>query len=272
LPQPYRDILLAEQVEAFPFRKFLTVNPSAALQSFMPLLIAATAATFGAWRGASGTRAFLALAAALLWLGVIMGLDMIRGVYITSALLPPVAGWLLDRALAGGAAWRSRLVRGVATAAGVAMFGLLWGLLVALGHTLTPGEAKAAPQRDSCDDPRYLSALDVLPAGVVIAQNDLGTKLLVHTHHSIVVGGYSWSLPSIIAGAEAFDGDEADMRHVVDQYHADYVAICPNWLTIYRPGSESFAALLANGRSVTWLEELDLSTGPLQVWRVVRRQ
>ena len=270
IPEPYRSLLLDVTVEASPFTKYVAINPSSALQSVMPMIVAALAATLAAWRGRE-RRAALALFAAMLWLGTAMAFYQIRSVYIASAFIPPVAGWYLDRLIGGRLSTARVPVRILSAIGGVALFGIAWAALVAGVQAAAPGELKAAPPRAACSDPRYLKPLDTLPPGPILGQNDLGPKVLLHTHHSIIVGGYHRGVAGVIAGVEAFNGDEAAMLRQVDKFHVSYVAICPNWLELLRPGETSFASELAAGQvSVPWLQPIDLPTGPLKVWRVVR--
>ena len=270
IPEPYRSLLLDVTVEALPFRKFIAVNPSAALQSVMPMLVAALAASLAVWRGVKMRRA-LALFAGMLWLGTAMAFYQIRAVYIASAFIPPVAGWYLDRLIGGQLSGVRIPVRVLSAVGAVALFGLAWAAFVEGVQAALPSELKPAPPRAACSDPRYLKPLNALPPGAILGQNDLGPKVLLHTHHSIIVGGYHRGVAGVIAGVEAFNGDEAAMRRQVDKFNVSYVAICANWLQLLRPGETSFASELAAGLvSVPWLQPVDLPTGPLQVWRVVR--
>jgi hypothetical protein len=270
IPEPYRSLLLAVTIEALPFQHFIKINPSAALQSVIPITVAAAAATLAAWRGREERAAF-ALFAAILWLGAALAFFQIRVVYIASAFVPLVAGWYLDRLIAGRLVGASVTSRAVASVGAIALFGMAWAAIVMGVQALSSDTLKPAAPRAACSDPKYLKPLDALPAGVVLGQNDLGPKVLLHTHHAIIVGGYHRGVEGVIAGVAAFNGGEADMRREVERFNVSYVAICANWLELLRPGETSFASELAAGRATAlWLEPLHLATGPLQVWRVVR--
>jgi len=270
IPEPYRTLLLDVTVEAAPFTKFLRINPSGALQGVVPMLVGALAATLAAWRGRE-ERAALGLFAAMLWMGAALSFYQIRCVYIASTFVPLVAGWYLDRLIAGRLVGANVPARAVAALGAVALFGLTWAAIVEGVQKAEPDMLKPAAPRAACADPRYLKPLDALPPGIVLGQNDLGPKLLLHTHHDAIVGGYHRGYIGVIAGIEAFNGDEAAMRRQVDKFNVSYVAICLNWLELLRPGATSFASDLAEGKvSAPWLQPVDIDTGPLQVWRVVR--
>ncbi len=270
VPEPFRSIWLRDILEAYSFRRFLMVNPSAAMQAIAPMLLGAIVATLGAWRDRGEGRAMLALLASLLWLGVMLAQYQIRTAYITSAFYPLVAGWFLDRLLATARERRSILVRSLSVVCAILMFGLTWAVGVALAEALRRGEGSAPPSRVACHDPQNVAPLAVLPPGLVLGQVDLGPNILLHTPHSIVVAGYHRATAGIIAGVEAFSGSEADMRRHVDQFHVDYVVVCPNWLPGANAAQKPFARELAEGRSVAWLQPLHLPAGPLMAWRVVR--
>jgi hypothetical protein len=192
----------------------------------------------------------------------------IRAVYAAAAFLPLAAGWYLDRVVAFLGAPRTAAKRAAAIAGSVLIFGAPWALLPALGSAIVPKQAHGASLAP-CQDTHILAGLDRVPAGTVLGQINLGPNLLLHTHHAIVVAGYHRAVDGIVAGVKAFSGNEADMRHEVEKHHADYVAICPTWLPQADPAT-TFAKSLSAGGIASWLQPLDLDTGPLKVWRVVK--
>jgi hypothetical protein len=119
----------------------------------------------------------------------------------------------------------------------------------------------------SCDDPQVLETLNSVPPGLVLAQIDLGPGLLLHTPHSIIVAGFHRAPEGIAAGIEAFRGGEVDTRRAVEKFGADYLVLCPSWLS--RGTDPSFARALAEGGSVSWLQPLDQVAAPLKAWRIV---
>jgi hypothetical protein len=270
LPEPYRSIWIRDILEAFSFRRFFDVNGSAAIQSVAPMLLGAILATIGAWRAPAQERAFLALLAGLLWLGVLLAQFQIRTVYITSAALPVVAGWFVDRVLSSTRERRRASARIVSALCAVFMFELSWAALMAGAETWLRGAGIVPATRVVCQDPAYVSALATLPKGIVLNPVDLGPNMLLHTPHSIVVAGYHRAVPGIIAGIDAFTGGEADMHRVSEQFHADYLVVCPAWFDKSDRSATPFAQELADGRRVPWLQPLALDAGPLRVWKVAR--
>jgi hypothetical protein len=269
VPEPYRSLWLHDVLEAYSFRRFLMVNTSAAVQSLAPMLFGAVLTTLGAWRGKAEDRPMLALLAALLWLGVVLAQFQIRTVYITSAVFPLAGGWFINKFLADGANHRiaSRVVGGLCA---VALFGLTWAAAAGIADAFTPVGGRATATRVACNDPRNIDPLAALPPGLVLSQMDLGPNILLHTPHSIVVAGYHRGEAGIIAGIDAFTGDQGDMRRQAEKFHADYVVVCPNWLSTKAGGQKPFAEELASGSSADWLQPVELPPGPLKAWRVIR--
>jgi hypothetical protein len=270
LPEPYRSIWIRDILEAFSFRRFFDVNATAAIQSVAPMLLGGVLATIGAWRAKSAERGLLALLAGLLWLGVVLAQFQIRTVYITSAVLPLVAGWFVDRVLSSAREPGRTPVRVGSAVCAVLMFGFTWAAGVAVAETWLRGAGIVRAKRVACQDPAYVSGLAALPKGVVLNQVDLGPNVLLHTPHSIVVAGYHRAVSGIIAGVDAFNGREADMRRVADEFHVDYLVVCRAWFHGSDGASRPFARELAEGRPVSWLRPLALDAGPLKAWEVVR--
>ena len=226
VPEPYRGVWLHSIGEARSFIRFLHADPGMVLQIVMPMMIGAIAATFGAWRGKSDDARVLALLASLLWLGVCLAQYQMRVVYIASAFLPLAAGWLLAEIVSTVRADPSPRLRIASAVCGILMLGFPWAAGVSMFRAFAPGEARAAAIAPACGDPDAVSALDVLAPGVVLAPVELGPNILLHTRHSIVVAGYHRAPAGIIAGQQAFSGDEQDMRRVADAFDADYLAMC----------------------------------------------
>ena len=247
VPEPYRGVWLHSIGEARSFIRFLRADPAMVLQIVMPMMIGAIAATFGAWRGKSDERAVLALLASLLWLGVCLAQYQMRVVYIASAFLPLAAGWLLAEIVSTVRADPSPRLRIASAVCGILMLGFPWAAGVSMfREAFAPGEARVAAIAPACGDPDAVSALDGLAPGIVLAPVELGPNILLHTSHSIVVAGYHRAPAGIIAGQQAFSGDEQDMRRVADAFDADYLAMC---LRTPRDGGRpaSFAGRLAGG-------------------------
>lgn len=229
---------------------------------FYPVLILATlAATRLARRGRPW-----AVAAMLLWPGLIMGLMEFRGIYVASGLVPLVAGAFIDRALGSADLRRKKLA--AVTAAG--LISTVWIAPAVLGETLLPWTRTAKDPEGArvCLTDTALRDLAILPRGTVLAPVFMGPAILLHTPHSVVAAPYHRAVPQIAASLEGLGGTEADLRRAIAAQGATYVVACPT-----RPADDlqpetAFATRLMRGEaSADWLRP-EPSQGPLKIWRV----
>lgn len=237
---------------------------------FYPVVILATlVATRFAFRGPE--RRAWAVVAALLWPGLLLGLEEFRGLYVVSGLVPFVAGpfiakVLTDMSLPARAPWR----RGAALATAIGLVSTVWIAPVALGEVLFPWVRTAQDPKGASDclSDAALAPLAALPAGRVLAPIFMGPAILLHTPHSIVAAPYHRAVPEIAAALTGLGGTEADLRRSVAAQGVTYLAACPG-----RPGDDlqaetAFATRLARGEAeAAWLTPIP-SPGGLKVWRV----
>jgi hypothetical protein len=266
VPQPYRSTWLGDIVEARPGWLRLAVGSDTIFQAFGPLVVAALAGFLLALRSSGATRRMMAVSAGCLSAGVLLSLLQVRGLYVASAFIPPVAAiaiWRIVEAL------RARQLHGfraaAAALAALAFLGPIWSVPALAVRQLAPPIGPAERPSSDCLLKRNLSALDRLPQGVVLAPIDLGAYTLLYTRHSIIAAGFHRAVDGIVAGIDAFKGTEADMRRVVRKHAPDYVVVCPEWAKA--AGPPPFARALAEGATAPWLEKLPVD-GPLMAWRV----
>ncbi|WP_226699623.1 hypothetical protein [Qipengyuania gaetbuli] len=135
-----------------------------------------------------------------------------------------------------------------------------------------PVEETAGLAADSCNYSTAAPGLEGLPPSILFAQFDVGPAILVNTRHSVAATGHHRANEAMREVLSAFvlpiDGAEALVR----QSGARYVVLCPEMPETYRwlqaGTSESLVARLTMGAPPAWLEEVDLGTGKLKVWRV----
>ena len=228
---------------------------------FYPVMILATlVATLLAPQGRPW-----AVAALLLWPGLVMGLMEFRGLYVASGLVPLVAGGFIDRALGGHVRWRKLAA---VTAAG--LIGTVWIAPAVLGETLFPWTRTAKDPQGArvCLDDTALHDLAILPRGTVLAPVFMGPAILLNTPHSVVAAPYHRAVPQIAASLEGLGGTEADLRRAMTAQGATYLVACPT-----RPADDlqpetAFATRLMRGEaSADWLPQ-EPSQGPLKIWRM----
>ena len=134
--------------------------------------------------------------------------------------------------------------------------------------------APTAARDGNCDLSANAERLATLPPSLLFSNLDIGPGILIETPHSVVATGHhraNLAMRDIVSG---FTGSTAEARSVVERREADYVVLCEvlaeTQLLAQVGGQDSFVADLLGGRVPAWLEEVDLGTGALRVWRVRR--
>ncbi len=261
--------------EAFSFTEILTRYPVRAAIVFGPTLAAAIATWIGAFRpgGASGGegRRLLFVCAGLLTLTLLLSAVQIRAIYVGCAVIPIAAGFALDRVIAIATAQGARVRRALALFVAVAfLFELPWVSAAAFAERaglVSPAAMHDPKEMRACLE--ELPALRNLPKGTILGPLDLGAHILFLTDDAIVSAGYHRNVEGIVAGIEAFAGDETTMRDFAVRDRADYVALCLPWITAYPERYGAFARRLADGAAPPgWLTPVALRTQALKLWRV----
>ncbi len=269
------DFVRAQWLEAtgdsIAFGEMVSRHPELAAIVYGPTLAAAIGAWIVASKSTGEARRLLFACAALLSLTVLLTLVEVRAVYVGAALIPIAAGAALDRVMVQATAPQTRVSHALALLiAGSLLFELPWISLASSAERLglvhpdvhhDPAEMRACL--------REVPRLRAIPEGVILGPLDLGVHILFLTDHSIIAAGYHRNIEGLIAGVEAFEGSEADMRRFAARDHADYVALCLPWVVAYPDRYGPFAKALAGGDAApTWLTPVPLETRGLKLWRV----
>ncbi|WP_375462422.1 hypothetical protein [uncultured Methylobacterium sp.] len=251
--------------------KFVARGQWEVLVYYPVLALAALAASWAVLRGMQAHRRAHAVAALMLWPGLVIGWFQFRGIYVASGLIPLVAGPVLDRAL-GCAADRAAALRLRAGLAALA-FGLVstaWMIPAALGGLFQDGGRKAAEQNAfACLADTAVAPLAALAPGTVLAPIFMGPAILMLTPHAVVAAPYHRAIPGLTAALEGLGGIEADLRRQVEAHGVRYLVACLSQPAADLRGETAFATRLARGETrADWLEPLPLDGSVLKVWRV----
>ncbi|WP_407528771.1 hypothetical protein [Methylobacterium oryzisoli] len=271
MPDLVRREWLGRVHEMRPVWTLLREQPALLMGTFLPALVAAVAALVLAVADAERRRAW-GLAGGFLCVGLAVAVLQFRGLYVTTAFVPLVAGPLLGRAVAllrePGTTTRRQ---GLALLAGLATLGKVWLILATLAVRADPEASGPSDGWSSCTAGPAMADLAALPPGTVLAPVDLGPSLLLNTPHRVVAAPYHRNIVGIQAGIEAF-GSEESLRGVAAARGADYIVLCR------APGGRSpdgpVARGLLDGALVpSWLEPVPVQTmlpqtSGLRVWRV----
>lgn len=259
----------------------LTVNEMASVPKFVArgqwevlvfypvALLATLTATWMAWRGPQ--RRAWSVTALFLWPGLILGYFQFRGLYIAAGFVPPVAGAVIDRALAAAGDPREGARRWGIAALGCGLVSTLWMAPATLAEALAPASRTASDPAGAaaCQGDAALRPLGALPSGTVLAPIFLGPAILLRTSHRIVAAPYHRAIPGLLAAIEGLGGTEADLDRVLRDFGIRYLVACPDRPMADIQAEPAFATRLARGAARSGrLEPVELP-GPLKVWRVV---
>ncbi|MCJ2051330.1 hypothetical protein [Methylobacterium sp. J-070] len=259
----------------------LTVNEMASVPKFVArgqwevlvfypvALLATLTATWMTWRGPQ--RRAWSVTALFLWPGLILGYFQFRGLYIAAGFVPPVAGAVIDRALAAAGDPREGARRWGIAALGCGLVSTLWMAPATLAEALAPASRTASDPAGAaaCQGDAALRPLGALPSGTVLAPIFLGPAILLRTSHRIVAAPYHRAIPGLLAAIEGLGGTEADLDRVLRDFGIRYLVACPDRPMADLQAEPAFATRLARGAARSGrLEPVELP-GPLKVWRVV---
>lgn len=124
----------------------------------------------------------------------------------------------------------------------------------------------------TCQISDYRDSLAALPAGEIYAPLDIGPRLLLESHHSVIATGHHRGADGMRAVIVIATGDADQAQQMLASRGTRYVALCPklNEPQVYaRANSDGFMAQLLEGDAPEWLEPVALEgQGNFRLWRV----
>jgi hypothetical protein len=123
----------------------------------------------------------------------------------------------------------------------------------------------------SCLRPNAMVPLDALPAGLVFAPIDLGSHLLVHTHHSVLGAPYHRDNHGNRLVLDGLLAAPADAEKILRESGAAYLVMCPalkQAQIIAERAPHGLAAQIIAGKTPDWLEPIDTKTAPNVAFRI----
>jgi hypothetical protein len=167
-------------------------------------------------------------------------------------------------ALADLAAWlfKDRLAPAVSMALLLAPASVANGASLVLDRNWKPPPAPL----DRCYDTARYAPLARLPAGLVLAEPNLGPFVLANTGHSAISAPYHRMTWGILAAHDALTTPTNRAESAVRALHTTYIVDCP--VHVLRAPSDSLAADLRRGNPPAWLQRLSSPGQPLQIYGV----
>jgi hypothetical protein len=119
---------------------------------------------------------------------------------------------------------------------------------------------------DRCYDTQRYAPLARLPAGIVLAEPDLGSFVLANTPHAALSAPYHRMAWGILSAHDALAAPAARAEEQVRALRATYIVDCPVHPLMLPPGS--VGADIRAGRPPAWLQPLSTPGQPLRIYRV----
>jgi hypothetical protein len=214
------------------------------------------------------------LLAALLYMALGLGLLHIRLLsYANWFAIPLVAAAVAEAA----ALWRRLLVPTVLAAALVSPVPAT-AAIVGLANVVAPpqrgvsqGVASKGASGAKCSDHAAFGRLGRLPAGLALADPDLGPFILVETPHAVLAGPYHRLVPGLTETFRLFSEPLDQARREIAARHIAYVVSCPdeaNKADHVLIGSQGLLGALDRRAPPAWLKPLSRPEERLQVFAV----
>lgn len=262
--------------EAKPFFVSARKDPTYAVASGVPVLLALVASVWGVRRGPAAQRAaWWVYGGALLVLTVVM-LTQVRGTrFATSLAIPGAAALILFVREAylqkRHPGWLGPLVLGWVGGAGLALV-VLTNLVV----MQFPAYAKAledprAAERALCRLPAAFDPLAALPPTRLMTPIDLGAHVLAFTPHAVVAAPYHRNVEGLRDTFAFFNGPSDDVLRMLQRRGITHVVICPAMPEVAGypdRAADSFSALYAHGELPGWLTPMGDPGATLRLYRV----
>jgi hypothetical protein len=257
VPDELRARWLDRVVELQPlFQRSIGVVLALVMAPLVGLLVASVQA-----RMAEGVRrwawAFLAL-----WIAAGLGLALLQTRWIMYPQL--LAGVPIAFLLQAGREWltsRSRILQVVGSLALVLVGVFGWRVFVGL-----PQEPGEPPSAEPCAVSATAAVIE--PSSVVLAAIDQGPEILWRTEASVVASPYHRNVDGILDTLDAFEGDEAVAKSIVDARGIDTVLVCPGVDgKDYAGGPDSLYMRLVKGDAPPWMRPVG-EFGSFQMYRV----
>lgn len=273
------DNWLSRIVEARPLWESLSALPAYSIAIALPPILALGVVGLRLPRARGAEREEWLMLGLTLGIAVAVMLVQVRGARLAAPLAIPAAAALIADVRARYTASRSVLQALALVGSWLVFAGI--ALLVAVnaaGIAITgepPGGVEVASgegSKDACLMPQAFDDLRALPPERVMTPVDLGSHMLMETHHAVVAAPYHRNQAGVRDAFRFFNEPLTDSRAILEQRGIGLVVICPAMSELAGgPGTDpqSFVALYEAGTLPSWLVDKSLPGAPLKVFAVL---
>lgn len=153
----------------------------------------------------------------------------------------------------------------------VTPFGTVAATAAIINTAPTSAEGTKTPP---CLAPTTLHGLNALPVSLLFTPLDVGSDLLVYTHHNVVATGHHRNVEGMKDVISAMLAPPKQARKIIDSTHARYFVYCDgaNEVRTYaKARPDGLMAQIAGGHVPDWLKPVPMRPGePIKVYRIVK--
>lgn len=280
---PYADLteevrreVLGRIRETAPLLEVASGRPHVLIDLVLPVFLSCVAGLVFALRRASRIAKSDETYAAtilllLLWGGFLGTFYQLRMLVSAYAVLPMVFGYVIYCALDG-----RDTAKGLRTLIGVvAGFGTIFATFIAVGWlAMTKGtEAVSAEKKDAgviganCSSQDAMSALNTVAPTMILTSLNLGTRMVLFTHHDAMAAPYHRNNRLMRNGILPYVVEEDRFEDEVRATGAGHILFCRN--TRYGPEGVMARDIARGEASPAWLEPVPLPGDALMLYRVL---
>jgi hypothetical protein len=152
-----------------------------------------------------------------------------------------------------------------------ALIGVAGGLVAAWLAVTGTEPRKDTANGEACFDTPHLEALRQLPAGMIVADVDLGPFIVATSQHRVLSAPYHRNGQGILAAHGTLASDAATARRHLAEAKATYLVKCRDRrhpLIEATPAGNNLVSLIARGAVPNYLVPVPMpAASPFQVWR-----
>lgn len=209
----------------------------------------------------------------LLGTSTLAGILVLRAAGLASVISLVGTAYLADWALTRARQVGSMLPRVAATFLSLGIMAPAYAvplLFLTTNESSSPSDNAASTK--SCQKPSEIKELNQLPASILGAPLDLGTSLLVHTHHRVIASPHHRNTLAMRDVIRFFMLRPEQARSIAAARQVDYVVVCPSLTELSNYAREQPSGLWAQlqaGKAPDWLEPVKLrGVHDIRIWRV----
>ncbi len=262
---------ISEALNGFAFAK---LRPTTFINVILPILSTTVFATFYWLRRRQDWTAVqrTAIGQMLLfcWLGLAGAMLQIRLNIIAAPALPFLAGFVLTLVVRDWQHSRRKRDATVAISAALTIILVttislnLLGLAIKFAPPAVASTMKGVPNDNACRSDEALAPLNTLPTARMLTTMDIGSSLLLTTHHIALSVPYQRGKYTFWNGAFAYKSQDL-LLQAIAQSKPDYILICK---TAKYGGRSAYARTLQEGDLPAWLKPVSIGSDDLLVLQV----